>query len=205
LLNKFAVDCLDVEIIIMKYDPRQWVLCGKKDMMEWQTPRWPLWELCSAIDVFHIKSKHKESDDNCNCSHNPAMFPDLIVNNKWCFNSSTAEVTNAWFGGFQSIVWEMHVNRYNFFLDEMIKQRNQMIVADLCKCHAHPYEIPCSSDWPGLWTWSPEKHSHQVPASNWASPGRPQPLNLLWLTVSEDQVPLIRERGSLVGQIMGAV
>jgi hypothetical protein len=72
------------------------------------------------------------------------MFPDLIVNNKWRFNSSAAEVTNAWFGGFQSIVREMRVDRYNFFLDEMIKRRNRMIVADLRKRHARPYEIPRS-------------------------------------------------------------
>ena len=38
------------------------------------------------------------------------MFPDLIVNDKWRFNSSAAEVTNAWFGGFQSIVREMRVD-----------------------------------------------------------------------------------------------
>jgi hypothetical protein len=96
------------------------------------------------VDVFHMKSKHKESDDHCNRSCNPAMFPDLIVNNKWRFNSSAAEVTNAWFGGFQSIVREMRVDRYNFFLDEMIKRRNRMTVVDLRKKHARPYQIPRS-------------------------------------------------------------
>jgi hypothetical protein len=96
------------------------------------------------VDVFHMKTKHKESDDHCNRSCNPAMFPGLMVGNKWRFNSSAAEITNAWFGGFQSIVREMRVDRYNFFLDEMIKRRNRHIIADLCRRHAQPYAIPRS-------------------------------------------------------------
>ena len=94
------------------------------------------------VDVFHMKSKHKESDDDCNRKCNPALFPSLMVGNKWRFNSSAAETTNAWFGGFQSMVREMRIHRYNFFLDEMIKYRNRMIVGELVKQHAHPYLIP---------------------------------------------------------------
>ncbi|KAK7676519.1 hypothetical protein QCA50_020537 [Cerrena zonata] len=73
------------------------------------------------VDVFHMKSKHKESDEFCGRWCNPAHFPDLMVNDKWCFNSSAAEMTNAWFGGFQGIVREMRVDWYEFFLDEMIQ------------------------------------------------------------------------------------
>lgn len=94
------------------------------------------------VDIFHMKSKHKESDDDCNRWCNPARFPSLIVDNKWRFNSSAAEITNTWFGGFQSMVREMRVDRYNFFLDEMIKRRNRTTVIDLARRHAHPYQIP---------------------------------------------------------------
>ena len=94
------------------------------------------------VDVFHMKSKHKESDDDCNHKCNPALFPGLMVGDKWRFNSSAAEITNAWFGGFQSMVREMRVDRYNFFLDKMIKYQNRFIVRDLVKQHAQPYLIP---------------------------------------------------------------
>lgn len=73
------------------------------------------------VDVFHMKTKHKESDDHCNHDCNPALFTDLMIGDKWRFNLSATEVTNAWFGGYQSIVREMCVDQYNFFLDEMIK------------------------------------------------------------------------------------
>jgi len=95
------------------------------------------------VDVFHMKTKHKESNEFCNTFCNPARFPDLIHNGKWRFNSSAAEMTNVWFGGYQALVREMWVDRYNFFLDEMIKRRNQIIVKDLQKWHAYPYQIPC--------------------------------------------------------------
>lgn len=34
VILEFVNDCLDVAIVIMKYDPRQRVLRGEKDMME---------------------------------------------------------------------------------------------------------------------------------------------------------------------------
>ncbi|KZP31410.1 hypothetical protein FIBSPDRAFT_724394 [Athelia psychrophila] len=94
------------------------------------------------VDVFHMKAKHKEADNDCNRFCNPALFPSLMVGDKWRFNSSAAEITNAWFGGFQSMVREMRVDRYNFFLDEMIKRRNHTTVVDLESRHLHPYQIP---------------------------------------------------------------
>lgn len=51
-------------------------------------------------------------------------------------------MTNAWVGGFQSIVREMRKERYDFFLDEMIKRRNCMTVTLLQKRHHVPYQIP---------------------------------------------------------------
>ncbi|KAI0311591.1 hypothetical protein OF83DRAFT_1068546 [Amylostereum chailletii] len=93
------------------------------------------------VDVFHMKTKHKDSDKYCGTHCNPVLFPDLIQDGKWRFNSSAAEMTNSWFGGFQSIVQEMRKDRYDFFLDEMIKQRNRMIVNDLECRGLHPYHI----------------------------------------------------------------
>ncbi|KDQ49879.1 hypothetical protein JAAARDRAFT_142789 [Jaapia argillacea MUCL 33604] len=101
------------------------------------------WRCALPVDVFHMKTKHKESDQYCNSRCNPANWPSLMtVDGKWRFNSSAAEITNAWFGGFQSIVREMRVERYNFFLDEMIKIRNELIVEDLEQKGARPYNIP---------------------------------------------------------------
>lgn len=47
-------------------------------------------------------------------------------------------MTNAWFGGFQALVREMREDRYNFFLDEMVKQRNRMTVRDLVNRGTNP-------------------------------------------------------------------
>jgi hypothetical protein len=77
------------------------------------------------VDVFHFKSKHKESDEDCGRNCNPYLWPELRTKeDNWRFNSSAAEQTNVWMKGFQSIVREMQANRYDFFLDEMIKRWN---------------------------------------------------------------------------------
>lgn len=100
-------------------------------------------ERCALpVDVFHMKSKHKEADDFCNQLCNPALFPDLIKDGKWRFNSSAAEMTNVWFGGYMVMVRDMRVDRYNFFLDEMIKLRNRVLTEDLRHRGARPYLIP---------------------------------------------------------------
>ena len=49
------------------------------------------------VDPFHAKTKHKETDMFCGQYCNAARFPDLVKNGKWRFNSSAAEMTNAWF------------------------------------------------------------------------------------------------------------
>ncbi|ETW86544.1 hypothetical protein HETIRDRAFT_121213 [Heterobasidion irregulare TC 32-1] len=63
------------------------------------------------VDVFHIKSKHKESDNFCGQHCNLVLFQELMVDGKWRFNSSAAKMTNTWFGGFHSIVQEMRRDR----------------------------------------------------------------------------------------------
>lgn len=93
------------------------------------------------VDVFHMKSKHKETDEFCGLHCNPALWSDLYENEHWRFNSSAAEMTNAWFGGFHSMVREMREDRYDFFLDEMIKQRNRTIIYDLKVHGVNPSQL----------------------------------------------------------------
>ncbi|KAJ7699399.1 hypothetical protein B0H16DRAFT_1836555 [Mycena metata] len=100
-------------------------------------------DIALPVDVFHFKCKHKETDLDCGTNCNPYRWPELRTEDgKWRFNSSAAEQTNAWFGGFQSIVREMTVERYNFFLDEMIKRRNRTLVQDLRRRGKHPNNLP---------------------------------------------------------------
>jgi hypothetical protein len=67
------------------------------------------------------------------------MWPQLCINEEeWRFNSSAAEQVNAWYGRFQAIVRELQVDRYNFFLNEMVKQRNRLIIDDLVKRGHNP-------------------------------------------------------------------
>ncbi|KIJ60382.1 hypothetical protein HYDPIDRAFT_98972 [Hydnomerulius pinastri MD-312] len=93
------------------------------------------------VDIFHFNSKHKETDLYCQQHCNPAAFPELIQNGKWRFNTSICEQTNVWLGGFQAILRDMGVHRYNFYLDEMIKRRNRYVISELeRKGHVPCYE-----------------------------------------------------------------
>lgn len=93
------------------------------------------------VDVFHFKSKHKESDEFC--QKNPSQWMELVGDNgEWVFNSSAAEQGNVWIGGYQAIVREMLPHNYNFFLDEMIKRWNEVLVAKLHRAGNAPYRIP---------------------------------------------------------------
>ncbi|KAF8576846.1 hypothetical protein K439DRAFT_1622535 [Ramaria rubella] len=57
------------------------------------------------VDVFHFKSKHKESDGYCGHNYNPAQWGELMdeATGKWIFKLSAAEQVNGWFGGFQAM------------------------------------------------------------------------------------------------------
>ncbi|KAF8065382.1 hypothetical protein FPV67DRAFT_1419290 [Lyophyllum atratum] len=95
------------------------------------------------VDVFHFKSKHKETDVDCNLYCNPYNWPELRTSEgKWRFNSSAAEQVNAWFGKFHAIVREMKVERYNFFLDEVIRRRNRFHQLRLKEQGHAPYMVP---------------------------------------------------------------
>ncbi|KAG6904613.1 hypothetical protein DXG01_008620 [Tephrocybe rancida] len=88
-----------------------------------------------SVDVFHFKCKHSENNLFCQCNCNPASFPELLgeEGKGWFFNSSIAEQTNVWLGGYQAICREMRPDKYDFFLDQMILQRNEMTRAKLEK------------------------------------------------------------------------
>lgn len=88
-----------------------------------------------TVDVFHFNSKHSETDIFCQENCNPAAYPELISedNKGWYFNSSIAEQTNVWLGGYHAICREMLADKYNFFLDEMILRRNRMMREKLAK------------------------------------------------------------------------
>jgi len=81
-----------------------------------------------TVDVFHFNCKHSAKDLWCQSNCNPVNYPELLGENgkAWYFNSSIAEQTNVWLGGFHSILREMQVDRYNIFLDTMILLRNTM-------------------------------------------------------------------------------
>jgi hypothetical protein len=88
-----------------------------------------------TVDVFHFKSKHAKTDIFCQENCNPVAYPELISNDNkgWYFNSSIAEQTNVWLGGYHAICREMLVDKYTFFLDEMILRRNRMMREKLTK------------------------------------------------------------------------
>ncbi|EDR00638.1 uncharacterized protein LACBIDRAFT_333942 [Laccaria bicolor S238N-H82] len=101
------------------------------------------------VDVFHFNTKHKESDLHCQTHCNPAAFPELIdANNKWKFNTSICEQTNVWLGGYQAILRDMEVTRFNFYLDEMIKHRNRYTILQLHSKGHHPWHVPVKAWFP---------------------------------------------------------
>ncbi|KAA1469595.1 hypothetical protein DENSPDRAFT_835230, partial [Dentipellis sp. KUC8613] len=96
-----------------------------------------------AVDVFHFKSKHKEADAFCQKHCNPALWPELNDGKgNWVFNSSAAEQANVWMGGYLSIVREMLAYRYDFFMDEIIKRRNEQLISKLRDDGKMPYIVP---------------------------------------------------------------
>lgn len=59
-------------------------------------------------------------------------------NGGWFFNTSVAEQTNAWLGGYLSICREMLPAKFDFFLDEMIRLRNVEVIRRLEQRGSHP-------------------------------------------------------------------
>lgn len=107
-------------------------------------PHWV--NTATPVDVFHHQRKHKATDLYCQKHCNPANFPEIIdrsdpKNERWIFNTSIAEQTNAWFGGFHAMVRLMEPDWYNFFLDEMIKRRNRFTVGELKRRGHNPMRL----------------------------------------------------------------
>jgi hypothetical protein len=100
-------------------------------------------EVALTVDVFHFTCKHSKKDVFCQENCNPKDFRELMTEDgKWYFNSSIAEQTNVWLGGFHSIVREMTPIKYNFFLDQMILLRNQMTITKLKRDQWQPGTRP---------------------------------------------------------------
>ncbi len=93
-----------------------------------------------AVDVFHFNCKHSESDTFCQQHCNPIAYPELRGEDGkgWWFNTSIAEQTNVWVGGFHSICREMRADHYDFFLDQMIIMHNKMTHECLEKKGCYP-------------------------------------------------------------------
>lgn len=66
----------------------------------------------------------------------------MTEDGKWTFNSSAAEQGNVWFGGYATIIREMHQHRAQFFLDEMISLRNERTVERLERAGKMPHLVP---------------------------------------------------------------
>jgi len=93
-----------------------------------------------SVDVFHFTSKHTLTDTFCQQHCNPWAYPELQGEGEvgWYFNTSIAEQTNVWLGGYHSMCREMTGDRFDFFLDEMIIQRNILTIQRLQKAGASP-------------------------------------------------------------------
>jgi hypothetical protein len=81
------------------------------------------------VNVFYWTCKHKKTSDACTINCNPTNFKELLREDQktWFFDSSIAEKTNVLLGGYHSILHEMAVGKYNFFLNEMILRKNRLI------------------------------------------------------------------------------
>lgn len=87
--------------------------------------------------------KHKKTDHDCQMYCNPARYPEVVnPDGTWAFNSSAAEQVNAWFGCFHSVVKEMTPERFAFYLDEMIRIRNDFTVEELRRQGHCPHLVP---------------------------------------------------------------
>lgn len=97
-----------------------------------------------TVDVFHFKSKHSEKDIFCQANCNPVAYPELLSDDGkgWYFNSSIAEQTNVWLGGYHAICREMSADKYDFFLDELIMRRNIMTIENLQNNNLNPQFWP---------------------------------------------------------------
>ncbi|EGG08623.1 uncharacterized protein MELLADRAFT_84719 [Melampsora larici-populina 98AG31] len=94
------------------------------------------------VDPFHMRT-HSEKDAQCRKLNDPKRWSFLKKpDGNWRFNGSAAEITNAWYGGFLSICRGMHEINYRFFLEEMIRVRNDSLLSKLVKKTTFCCNIP---------------------------------------------------------------
>lgn len=95
-----------------------------------------------CVDAWHFRNKHAVTHTYCQLNCNPAKYPELMDDSGgWYFNTSVAEQTNAWMGGYHSICREMLPEKFNFFLDEMIRLRNIEVIRRLHQQGHNPREF----------------------------------------------------------------
>jgi hypothetical protein len=126
--------------------------CHVKKVLVERAPDDRLHQVALPVDVFHFKSKHKETDAFCGMHCNPVLWPELMTNGKWTFNSSAAEQTNVWMGGYLSMTREMRSVLFNFFLDEMIRRRNEWNIRELERKGYQPRYIRYNYLFPDLFS-----------------------------------------------------
>ena len=70
-----------------------------------------------TVNMFHWSCKHLTHDTFCQQHCNLYRYPELLNDDEcsWYFNSSIAEQTNIWFGGYHAICCEMGIHKFNFF------------------------------------------------------------------------------------------
>jgi hypothetical protein len=115
--------------------------CDAKQQVNAHPEQWAWFkDVGMTVDVFHFLNKHDTRHFFCQENCNPAKCPELMGpdGKTWFFNTSAAEQTNVWLGGYHSICREMLPYKYNVFLDEMVRLRNQITVAKLAAEGADP-------------------------------------------------------------------
>jgi hypothetical protein len=115
--------------------------CNAKQQVLARPDKWSWFlDVGMTVDVFHFLHKHKVGHEFCQEHCNPADHPELMGpdGRTWFFNTSIAEQTNVWLGGYHLICREMLPAKYNFFLDEMIRLRNELTVAKLAADGQNP-------------------------------------------------------------------
>ena len=69
-----------------------------------------------CVNAWHFRNKHAIAHQYCQLHWNPAQYPELMDDSgKWFFNTSIAEQTNEWLGGYHSICREMLPAKFVFF------------------------------------------------------------------------------------------
>jgi hypothetical protein len=95
-----------------------------------------------CVDAWHFRNKHAVTHTYCQLNCNLALYPELMDSfSGWFFNTSIAEQTNAWLGGYHSMCREMLPAKFDFFLDEMIRLRNIETVKRLYREGRHPRDL----------------------------------------------------------------